>query len=279
MTETPALSQKVASILSVIAPVTLLVGLLYYFGWVRTGAIFAQFGIDQKMLDYGFEDYVVRSAGVAFRPLALALLASFGLAVLAPVVRERSEASGYSEVLTLLFRSVTLIALVWSSLVLFGAIRTSRPLMAAIVLALSTIGLAIVVRSVGPAKRGLSFAVTLANLALVGLLLLSLFWATSIFAQSTGMRLANGWLENPQSRPAVTIYSEERLQIAGEGDIEGRPIEEDRFPYVYGGLRLLTYSNSRWFLFYEEVRDGGDLPPALVLIDEPSIRVQVSPVE
>jgi hypothetical protein len=58
----------------IIAPITVITALLYYFGWIRTGAIFGRFGVDQRVLAYSVDDYLLRSAGVAFRPLAFLLL-------------------------------------------------------------------------------------------------------------------------------------------------------------------------------------------------------------
>ena len=62
------------TIAGVLAPITVITGLLYYFGWVRTAAIFSHFGVDQRILAYSIEDYLLRSAGVAFRPLAFVLI-------------------------------------------------------------------------------------------------------------------------------------------------------------------------------------------------------------
>ena len=58
----------------VLAPTTLLVSLLLYFGWVRTNAIFSYFGVDQRLLAYDRQDYLLRSTGVAFRPTVILLL-------------------------------------------------------------------------------------------------------------------------------------------------------------------------------------------------------------
>jgi hypothetical protein len=58
----------------------LVIGLLYYFGWVRTQATFSYFGVDTSLIGYGTSDYVLRSVEAAFQPfiwtalIALALL-------------------------------------------------------------------------------------------------------------------------------------------------------------------------------------------------------------
>jgi hypothetical protein len=47
---------------------------LYYFGWVRTQAMFAYFGVDTSLIGYGIPDYVLRSVDAAFRPFIYAAL-------------------------------------------------------------------------------------------------------------------------------------------------------------------------------------------------------------
>src|SRR5215510_12251894 len=66
---------------SVVGPVTVLAALLYYFGWVRTAALFDYFGIDQRLLGYTTQDYLARSAGVAFRPTTALVLGALAAIV------------------------------------------------------------------------------------------------------------------------------------------------------------------------------------------------------
>ena len=61
-----------------------------YFGWVRTGAIFSYFGLDQRLLAYTIQDYLLRSAGIAFRPFAFVLLSGAACIVLWRLLRRLS---------------------------------------------------------------------------------------------------------------------------------------------------------------------------------------------
>src|SRR3954466_8476071 len=71
--ESPLL--KIVELIGAIAaPVTVLTALLYYFGWVRTNAIFRYFGADPTLLAFGLPDYLTRSAGTAFKPIVILLL-------------------------------------------------------------------------------------------------------------------------------------------------------------------------------------------------------------
>jgi hypothetical protein len=56
-----------------VAPSTVLVGPLYYFGWTRTRATYAYLGVDSNQLDLGPRDYLIRSPDAIF-PLAAAFL-------------------------------------------------------------------------------------------------------------------------------------------------------------------------------------------------------------
>src|SRR3954454_17851304 len=49
----------------------LLTALLVFFGWARTQATFAYFGVDLGLLDFSTTDYVLRSVNSAYDPLLL----------------------------------------------------------------------------------------------------------------------------------------------------------------------------------------------------------------
>src|SRR4051812_44492394 len=69
-----SLLKTIELIASIVAPVTVLSALLYYFGWVRTNAVFRYFGADPAILGFGVPEYVARSAGTAFAPVVIVLL-------------------------------------------------------------------------------------------------------------------------------------------------------------------------------------------------------------
>lgn len=52
----------------------LIIGLFYYFGWVRTQATFAYFGVDTSLIGYSTPNYVLRSIDAEFRPFLYAAL-------------------------------------------------------------------------------------------------------------------------------------------------------------------------------------------------------------
>src|SRR5829696_1227867 len=58
----------------VLAPGTLLTALAYYFGWVRTDALYAYFGIDVGHLGLSTTDYILRSVEPLWLPASVMLL-------------------------------------------------------------------------------------------------------------------------------------------------------------------------------------------------------------
>src|SRR5206468_3932674 len=64
----------------IVAPVTLLTALLYYFGWVRSNALWLHFGIDPSTIGFSTQDYLLRAIGALYVPLGAMLI--FGLLLL-----------------------------------------------------------------------------------------------------------------------------------------------------------------------------------------------------
>jgi len=262
----------------IVAPITVATALLYYFGWVRTGAIFSYFGVDQRLLAYTIQDYLLRSAGIAFRPLAAVLLTGAACILLWYLLKRLSTGSRSNPRVRVSLAFLAVALLVYSGVVLFGLARVRTPLLAAIALGVGVI-LAESVISLSGRQNETSAenAVLGRRLLIVAGLLLALFWATAIYAQQSGERLARAWGNQPTLRPSATVLSEKDLQLAGPGITATRvSVEGEGFQYRYQGLRLLIYSNSRWFL-YPERWNLDTQATVVVLRDEPTIRVEMQP--
>jgi hypothetical protein len=76
VTNAPGLLTIVGTITS---QTVLITALLYYFGWARTQASLAYFGLDTSLIAYSTPDYVLRSINVAFRPFIGAAFAGLAL--------------------------------------------------------------------------------------------------------------------------------------------------------------------------------------------------------
>ena len=272
----------------VLAPITVITALLYYFGWVRTAAIFSHFGVDQRVLAYSVDDYLLRSAGVAFRPFAFVLIGAGALtAIWYSLVHVAKRLRLVRPVAVLLFAVATGL-FIYGITVLFGVLQVRKPLWAAVALALGVIAaelaFSLLDRLGTPPRNRTALALrdaprnrtVLARRLLIGAgLLLALFWSTAVYAQMSGERLAAAWANDPRGRPSVTILSEKDLKLVGRGIVVTRLSSVgEGFEYRYEGFRLLIYSNSRWFLFPENW-NSDPLATVIVLRDEPTVRVEV----
>jgi hypothetical protein len=81
-TETPSLvsgggSRVIGLVAAVVAPTTLITALAYYFGYRRERAFAGFFGIDVSALNFTTTDYVLRSVDALFVP-AVVVLVAFG---------------------------------------------------------------------------------------------------------------------------------------------------------------------------------------------------------
>src|SRR5213079_1107298 len=70
-----AMRVTLRSIGQVIAPSTIVLALLFYFGWVRTGYQAHRLGLDDTLLGYTTQDYVLRSIAPLEGPLLVTLAA------------------------------------------------------------------------------------------------------------------------------------------------------------------------------------------------------------
>jgi hypothetical protein len=260
----------------VVAPVTLITALLYYFAWVRTAAIFSHFGVDQRILAYSVEDYLLRSAGVAFRPLAFVLLAvATSIALWYGLARIANRPNLVKPVALLLVVLASCL-LIYGVTVLFGLLHVRKPLWAGVALALGVIAAELAFSLFDHAGTSPSDKTIFTRRLLVGAgLLLALFWSTAVYAQLSGQRLAVAWANAPRTQPSATILSEKDLKLTGHGIIATRlSFDGKGFEYQYDGLRLLVYSNSRWFL-YPDSWSSDPLAKVIVLRDESTVRVEV----
>ncbi|MBB2947650.1 hypothetical protein FB565_007421 [Actinoplanes lutulentus] len=257
----------------VVAPFATLTGLLYYFGWVRTNAIFSEFGIDANLLKYTTQDYLLRSAGVAFRPCAAVLLGAavvllaHRLLTRALENRPRHRQAVLSEVIAL-----ALLLLAPGVGVLFGRTSLLTPLTAAAALITGVLLLEVAVslwtageRTERLLRRGI----------VAGVVVVGLFWAFSVYAQQTGDRLAAGLSGNLGVLANAVVLSTDDLSLAGPGVVRTDLGEGVAYRYQYTGLRLLVYRNDRWFLLPSGWH-GDPAARAIVLPDGTGLRVELS---
>jgi hypothetical protein len=114
------------------------------------------------------------------------------------------------------------------------------------------------------------------RIVVVMLVVLSLFWAASLYARALGNGRAAALAANLDQRPSVTIFSKESLAITADG-VLAEPITapESAYRFRYNGLKLLVRSGDKYFLLPPNwTRETGVV---LVIRDAPDIRVEFSP--
>jgi hypothetical protein len=259
-----------------VAPTTLVTALAYYFGWTLTNARSLYFGIDPSTLGFTTQDYLLRSTDALFLPLAAAV----GLAVAALVVHSlvvpRLRAQGLE---TPLRRAAWTAGAVGAALLALGIAAALEPLPFETYYLLPPL-------SGGLGAILLAYAVSLVRgrLSPVGLALvssavvLSAFWATSVYADALGRGRAQDLESALERQPHVVVYVKQSLNIDVEG-VEQTALEEPGSAYAfrYAGLRLLVRSGGQYFLLPSGwSHDDGD--PAIVLRDTNDLRFEFSPI-
>lgn len=267
---------------TVIAPVTVLSGLLFYFGYVSSRAQYEYFGVDVDTIGLSTQDYVMRSPQPLLVPLlVLSVLAILGLLAHA-AIRRRIAATDpedggpprldryrqfarhtvllglavlVSGMVLLLcypyFREWALFALVTPVLIASGA-------------ALAGYGARIQARLQPPrpapgdggqpgraqADNSLLALGRYAGGALLVVVLAGVFWATATIAQWSGRGLAHYNATHLDRLPSTILDTRERLFLRSPGIEEtALPVAPGQtFRYRYRHLRLLIEGKDRMFL-------------------------------
>jgi len=269
---TRSLRATFKGISSVVAPTSAVTALLYYFGWTRTSVQAAQLGLDESVLGYTTQDYLLRSMSSMLAPLVIGLLAmlaalAFHAGLMAWVRRVALPADpahlgrgGHR----LLGRIVAGIAALGLALLVLGFLGTQkhRPSQTLYVAAPVgvTVGIVLLVyaanlyrkllaarhpRAATPAFEGYGALVTT---SIVMLLLVSLFWNVSHYAEFKGHGLAATVEARMPGQPDVVIYSAKRLYLQAPVVETRLEPENAAYNYAYTGLKLLFRSDHKYFL-------------------------------
>ncbi|MGH3362861.1 MAG: hypothetical protein ACRDOM_10435 [Nocardioides sp.] len=230
-------------ITEVVAPTTLVTGLLFFFGWGHAYWFFHYFGVDSASLNLSRSDYVMRSVDGLFVPLAG--LAVLGLAVAwGRLLGER-----------ILPTSVRRPLGQWAppAAAVLGVLLVLNGISALFVATIFNHGLAVAPLSFaigigilfyllhrsGTAGPGwLTVTEWLAVFVLVGL---TLFWAAFDYSAAVGRSRAAQFVDELTESPQTIVYSESRLNLDAPGINEVRCAGDPELAYGfrYDGLTLL----------------------------------------
>lgn len=283
-------SQVLNWVVLLVPPTTLVTALAIWFGWAMTDSRSSYFGLDLSTLELTTTDYVMRSPDALISPaifLAFAVLVGLGVhAVVRRILHSDVDVRTIRLIATML-AVLGFVAVVLAVHSLFGddlelrhVHRLLRPALlggGALCMAYSFFVLVAVTDrpSTRPSSGPTPAWERAVYLALTALMILSLFWATTLYARAEGRQRAEDIAEHLHIQPGVSVYSAESLAIGSSVPVEHNTMPDARYRYKYSGLRLLVRSGDTFFLLPDGwTRADGTL---IVLKDEPSIRIELRP--
>ncbi len=263
-----------------LTPTGIVVGLLYYFGYVTTDAWFRYFGLDLGQVQLPQQSIVLQSVAALYLPVA-ALLA-LGLAVYS--VRRTTDALLASRWRPRVVYAAALLGVLVGAALLVRALvgvfdpevsRSETIAMSPLSLCAGVLLVAGGIRAAGRARRpGCTPNRSLWSTLLVGgLVVLGLFWATNSVAGAYGRGRATDFARTLPDRPAVVVDTRERLFLVAS-DVEESALKtaaDADYRYRYRNLRLLAASEGRLYLVPAGWRRGAG---TVVVLPGDAVRLQ-----
>lgn len=265
---------------TIVAPVTVLSALLFYFGYASTRAMYEYFGVDVDTVGLGSQDYLMRSPRPLLVPLiGLLLLGVFGLWLHVSIINQLASPRGGRARARVAARSAVaaggIILLSSVVFVMLYPVRAIRdwpaydlvvPLCLALGIVLLAYGRHVVALSAAQsyphdgtepsnlddggeqARRSLR---RVATVLVVSVVAASVFWATATLAQWSGRGQAEVLADRLGELPSVILDTKERLYVNNPDiqEFELPDADGQTFRYRYRQLRLLLVKGGeRMFL-------------------------------
>jgi hypothetical protein len=267
----------------VVGSTSFLAGLLFYFGWQRTNALYRQFGIEASVLRLSPPDYILRSLEGTFIPLGACVIVATVVLLAHQYVKTNLARAPTTSRLRLMPEVLATTGAAAFTIGIVGAIAPSalEILGGAFLLAPICLGLGAALLGYAlwswtyarPKSRGTrlfgegTFPPTGVRW-LVGLIvIMSVFWAATEYAQAVGRGYAVQIVRDLAARPPVVVYSKYPLFLGPEVRQEDLlPSGTDGYRYRYSQLRFLAESSGRIILLPDrwQLSKG----PAIVLPED-----------
>jgi hypothetical protein len=287
----------ISSAASVVAPLSVISTLLFYFGYASARAQYEYFGLDVDTIGLSTQDYVMRSPQPLLTPLLGLALLGVAVAVAHSAIRGRVDAAVAGAArdtdagsalrcrqrLASIRRATQAAVLAgltglaggivmlvgYSRLRGWGFYPLATPLLFALAATLILYGLWVrgLLAPRQRPRRGVAVSISLVLAA-------SLFWATATLAQWSGRGLARYTATHLDELPSLILDTRERLYLPSPGIEETmlQPSSGQTFHYRYRNLRLLILGQNRLFLV-PPTWSASDLT-LVVPLDDGSVRLQ-----
>jgi hypothetical protein len=276
-------ARKLVALLgAVVAPATLVTALAYYFGWRRERAFAGYFGIDPTVLDFSTSDYVLRSVDALFVPVAAVLLVVFAALCVHVLFGDRLGRLNTAPLLAALGLGAIAVGI---ALAAGHPVASSRGYLQALG---PGVGAVLVAYAVVRWRSGIGAGAAGLGYLAAAVALVSLFWATSEYADTRGRGQAERLALHLGGNPHATVFSKDNLNIdplaGGSGLVAGRPTiavttaRSGAYRYRYDGFVLLVRTGGKYFLTPAPAGGGWDArnDSIFVLPDDTSIRIEFS---
>lgn len=278
--ESPSKALRVLG--SVIAPTTVLTGLLFFFGRQHATWLLDYFGVPLSTMGLTAQDYLVRSADDLFAPIAVVLAGVLALLWLYRFLRARLGDAAWQRLL----RLATPVAVAGGVAGLaVAAVGVVRPEAFASSYAVPGAGLSLGVLFLVSASRLLAArsgrvvpaAVATAEwVAAFVLVSVGLFWAVADYSASVGVGRALQIEAGLAAPPETVLYSAKSLNLTGPGVRETQCRNADTaYHYRYTGLKLILQSGGQYFLLPVQWHKADGT--ALVLPRTDALRLEFTP--
>jgi hypothetical protein len=264
----------------ILTPTGILVGLLYYFGYVTTDAWFRYFGLELSQVQLPQQAIILQSIAALYVPVGALLLLGLGVYL----VRRRVDGLLETGWRPRLMRIAGPVAIALGVLLLVRALigvlvpdvsRTEPIALSPLCLCAGVLLIAggtDVMRRTRRAPRPVKRP-DWTIMVMGALLVLGLFWATNSVASAYGRGRAMDYARTLGSRPAVVVDTKERLFVV-QGDVEETQLsaaEGADYRYRYRNLRLLASSQDKLYLAPADWRPGAG---AVIVLPDSGVRLQ-----
>ena len=245
----------------IIAPTSLLTGLLFYFGRSRSAGYYRYFHVNSTVLDLSTNDYLFSGIAGLFVPISVAALLALVLLWLNRLLLTRIPPGARRRAVRVLVPAsaligTVLVVLAFADLFTEGGVFGVNSATGGLCLSVGVLLLVYAVRLLRlvlpPAvpARGRRPATGLAEWGAAFLLVsIGLFWAADAYAFGVGTGDAITLHRALPAVPAAVVYSEQSLSLDVAGVTEVRCSDPDAaYRFRYDGLRLVRQAGNQYLL-------------------------------